>query len=347
MQPIYAAQLLINKIKKDYSDDIAVVVIMGSALYGDTHNRSDLDLFFVPKTERGNRLCFTFIVDGIGFDFWAISWDRLERIANHDERIASIITEGKVIYCSSDADGKRFMAIREKALDTSDHRKFLNKASVKLNEAYQDYYRLQKAKCLGDARMAAVGMVYNITDMLALLNRIPVKRGRGKLKTEIMNMPLVPERFSELYDTAFFSNDTNEIKKAYGELIENTQALLTREHGKDIGPRLFAESLSGLYEEMINAYNKIYHSCEIEDPVTALFASVELTHEIEQAFEGTGVSLGQLPDIAGAYDPKDLSNLYRTARNHQSRFESLLEANGVTIRKFQSFDELEAFLATL
>lgn len=347
MQPIYAAELLINKIKKDYVDDIAVVVIMGSTLYGDTHNRSDLDLYFVPKTERGNRLCFTFIVDGIGFDFWAISWDRLERIANHDERIASIITEGKVIYCSSAADEKRFKEIKEKALDTSDHRKFLNKASSKLNEAYQDYYRLQEAKCLGDARMAAVGMVYGITDMLALLNRIPVKRGRGKLKTEIMNMPFVPEHFSELYDTAFFSSDTNEIRKSYGELIENTQALLKREYGKITGPRLFSESLSGFYEEMINAYNKIYHSCEIEDPVTALFASVELTHEIKQAFEGTGVSVGPLPDIVGAYNPEDLSKLCRTAHDHQNRFESLLKANGVAIREFRSFDELEAFLATL
>ena len=104
MQPIHAADILIDKIKKDYASDVALVVIMGSTLYGDTHSRSDLDLYFVPKTERGNRLALTFIVDGIGFDFWAIPWDRLERIANHDERLASIITEGKVIYCASDAD---------------------------------------------------------------------------------------------------------------------------------------------------------------------------------------------------------------------------------------------------
>lgn len=91
MQPIHAAELLVDKIKRDYADDISVVVIMGSTLYSDTHSRSDLDLFFVPKTERGNRLCFTFIVDGIGFDFWAISWNRLERIANHDERIYNLV----------------------------------------------------------------------------------------------------------------------------------------------------------------------------------------------------------------------------------------------------------------
>ena len=139
MQPIYAAELLINKITKDYKDDIAVVVIMGSTLYGDTHSRSDLDLFFVPKTERGNNLGFTFILDSIGYDFWSISWDRLERIANHDERITSIITEGKMIYCASDADETHYNEIKKKALDTSDRRRFLAKASVKLDEVYKEF----------------------------------------------------------------------------------------------------------------------------------------------------------------------------------------------------------------
>jgi predicted nucleic acid-binding protein len=226
VQPDYAAKLLTNKIKKDYADDIAVVVIYGSAIYNDTHSRSDLDLFFVPKTERGYRLGFTFIVDGIGFDFWPISWDRLERIANHDERITSIITEGKVIYSASDSDRDHFNEMKKKALDTSDRNKFLDKASAKLNEAYRDLYCFQKAKALPDIRKAAITIAYSISDVLALLNRAPIKRGRGKLKAEIMNMPLLPERFSELYDTAFFSNDFNVIKQAFLELFDNTQELL-------------------------------------------------------------------------------------------------------------------------
>lgn len=347
MQPIYAAELLINKITKDYKDDIAVVVIMGSTLYGDTHSRSDLDLFFVPKTERGNNLGFTFILDSIGYDFWSISWDRLERIANHDERITSIITEGKMIYCASDADETHYNEIKKKALDTSDRRRFLAKASVKLDEVYKSLYHLQKSESLSDIRMAAIGMVYSISDVLVLLNRIPVKRGRGKLKSEILDMPLVPERFSELYDTAFFSNNINEIKKAYAELFENTKILLIKGRQKTAVPRLFAEMLPGFYEELINAYNKIYHAYEIGDPVTALFASVELTHEIEQAFNGTGVSPKTLPDIVVAYDPGNLSKLYQTAHEHQSKFEKLLKANGVTIREFKDFDELEAYLVTL
>ncbi|WLR54502.1 hypothetical protein LC048_19030 [Mesobacillus subterraneus] len=53
MEIIKAAEILIEKIKKDYRDDVACVVIMGSYIYGDSHSRSDLDLYFIPKTERG------------------------------------------------------------------------------------------------------------------------------------------------------------------------------------------------------------------------------------------------------------------------------------------------------
>lgn len=74
MEPIKAAQILIEKIKQDYLEDIAVVVVMGSYIYNDTHRKSDLDMYFVPKTERGKNLGKVFIIDGVGYDFWPIHW---------------------------------------------------------------------------------------------------------------------------------------------------------------------------------------------------------------------------------------------------------------------------------
>ena len=96
MKLIEIAESLINKIKKDYDGDISLVHIHGSYFYNDTHNLSDIDLYFVPKTKRGYNLGQTFILNGIGCDYWALSWEWLERIANHEEKIVSIITEKKL-----------------------------------------------------------------------------------------------------------------------------------------------------------------------------------------------------------------------------------------------------------
>ncbi|NSW90325.1 MAG: hypothetical protein HPY74_06540 [Firmicutes bacterium] len=347
MNMIRAAELLIEKIKTDYKDDIALVVIMGSYIYGETHSRSDLDMFFVPNTERGYNLGFTFVLDGVGFDYWPISWERLEHIANFNEKTTSIITEGKVLYYSSEADIERFNQIKQKALDTRDRRKFIHKASDKLNEVYKDYWGLLNAHTISDGRIYAIGIIYTVTYALALLNRITVKRGRGKLKQEILNMPLVPEGFSELYDTVFTDSDIDIFKKAYGQLIQNTETLILREKEKICEAVSFTDALSGFYEEMINFYNKIYHACETHDAVTALFASAELTNEIEQALKDTGVSSTQLPDLVGAFDPNNLEPLVSAAQNHQVKFVELLTTNGVKIRQFISFDELKNYLITL
>ena len=347
MSVIRAAELLIEKISKDFKDDIALVVIMGSYIYGETHSRSDLDMFFVPNTERGYNLGFTFIIDGIGFDYWPISWERLERIANFDERITSIITEGKVLYYSSAADMERYNQIKKKALHTIERKKFINKASAKFDEVYKVYWKLLNANTVSDACKYAIGIIYTITHALALLNRITVKRGRGKLEQEILNMPLVPEGFSELYDTVFTVSDIDVFKKAYGKLIQSTETLISREKEKISEKVSFAGALNGFYEEMINFYNKIYHACETRDAVTALFASVELTNEIEQALKGTDVSSKDLPDLIGAFDPNNLETLASIAQNHQTKFVELLTANGVNIRQFTSFDDLKVYLDSL
>ena len=52
MKLIEIVDCLIEKIKKDYDGDISLVHIHGSYFYNDTHNLSDIDLYFVPKTQR-------------------------------------------------------------------------------------------------------------------------------------------------------------------------------------------------------------------------------------------------------------------------------------------------------
>lgn len=347
MELLRAADILIEKIKKDYKDDIACVVIMGSYIYNDTHSKSDLDMYYVPKTERGKNLCKVFIIDGVGFDFWPISWERLERIANHDERITSIITEGRVLYYGSDEDLERFNQLKYKALDVSDKGRFIRKAQEQLDQTYKSYFKLLNAENLSEVRLYAMGIIFSLTYAIALLNRTTVKRGRGKLKKEIMDMPLVPKDFPSLYDTVFVSSDIAEIKNAYGQLISNMEELILNEQAKEMEPVSFADKLDGYYEEMINFYNKIYRACEIGDTYTALFAAVELTHEFEDAFSGTGVSPKQLPDIVGAFDPENTERFLELVHEHESQLVELFRSKDIKIRVFRDFEELEEYMKLL
>ena len=51
-----------------------------------------------------------------------------------------------------------------------------------------------------------------------------------------------------------------------------------------------------------------------------------------------------MPGLVVAYDPDNLSELCEVAHEHQNIFEKILRVNGITLREFKDFDELEAFL---
>lgn len=337
--------LLLNKIRADYKDDVAFVVVHGSTIYNETHAKSDVDLYYLAKTDRGNELSQVFILDGIGYDIWSIPWERLVRIASHEERSTSIITEGRLVYYGNDADLRRFNELKAIALDVSDRTKFINKAQTVLDDAYKSYYELLRSTGLYDARMCALRIVFAVTRATSLLNRITIKRGRGKLKAEIEAMPLVPTDFGVLYDTVFKNKGIGTLKRNYDALIKNTQKLIDAERRTVSNPKTFHEKMDKIYEEMINFYNKIRHACEVGDMVTALFAAGELQWEFEDKFAGTGVDARRLPNIMESFNPDDSSAFLKVVDAHQKAVLDLIKANHIQITEFGNIDQVRQFLS--
>ncbi|MCL2670909.1 MAG: nucleotidyltransferase domain-containing protein [Clostridiales bacterium] len=336
------ADILVDKIKRDYRDDVSLVHVHGSYAYNDTHARSDLDMYYVPKTPRGFKLGCTFILDGIGCDIWALPWERLERIAAHEERIASIITEGELLYYGTEEDLTRFEKLKKQAADTSDRKAYMTRARKALDLACKDGFLLQNAQTMPQIRIHTIGMLYHLSFALAQFNQTPIRRGRGLLKKEILDMPLVPEDFAMLYDRLFTGGEPCAIKDAAGALLQNTDKLMTVGMRTD-RPTPFPNLFGGWYEEMIQHYNKIYHACKIGDVYTPLFAAVEFTQELNEMLQEAGVAPA-LPDMAAAYDSNDLEKIAAAARAHQAAFEALLLDNGVRSLRFSTLEEVERFL---
>lgn len=74
---------------------------------------------------------------------------------------------------------------------------------------------------------------------------------------------------------------------------------------------------------------------------------MELTRQVEDAFWGTGVSTKQLPDIVGASNPQSTEVLLDLVHKHEAQFVELLQSNGVKIRVFRDFEELEEYMKLL
>ncbi|RJX25550.1 MAG: hypothetical protein C4537_04250 [Acholeplasma sp.] len=341
MQPVL--EIIIDTIKNDYKDDIAIFVIMGSHLYQETHSKSDLDMYYIPKTKRGYDLASVFIIDGIGFDLWPISWERIEKIAKHEERIGSIVSEGRVVYYSSDDDLKRFNEMRALANDQSNPGHFIYRSRNQIKTVYQDLYFLDQASSISEVRYYAIQVIYGLTFALALLNQITIKRGRAKLLSEILNMPFVPDAFEEHYLKIFNSKDIKTIQEAIHHLVSSTQTLIN-DRWYTLIDHSFKDEAQGFYEELINNYNKIERAYHVNDKITSLYAAAEIDHEIDDIISHRGVSLDGLPNLLEAYDPSDLSKIYKRSREHQQKLVEILTLNHVKINVISDLEELKTFL---
>ena len=319
--------------------------MMGSRIYHDTHPKSDVDLYFIPKTERGYHLAFVCVLDGIGYDFWPISWERMERISHWDERIVSILTEGHMAFVSSEEDKLRFLNLKAHALSIDIHQTLKDKAKKKFQDVYPLFFDLCQKETLSEFRIASIKIIYLLTEVIAMYNQIAIKRGRKYLKDEILNMPIHPKGFSDLYDAVFISKDMKYIKKSLHELIMRVDMMFNEEKKThQITP--FIEQAHGFYEEIINNYNKIERACHINDPYTALFAACEIEFEFEWLFKDTDVKK-DLPDLVGYYHHDHLDQFLIHAQHHQQALINLLQTHGVKIQVFEDKSDLERYIAKL
>jgi hypothetical protein len=341
------ADTLVDKVKRDYAGDVSIIHIHGSYIYGNTHNLSDLDIFFVPRTGRGYNLGTTFIMDGIGCDFWALSWERLERIAAHDESVVSILTEGEILYYYSNEDLQRFNDLGKKSLELYKDKNFSVRHAEELsNNLYKIYYKIQKGTTMTDLRYCIIDFLFWLSFILAELNGVLIKKGRKYLKEELLSMPVVPRDLEVMYDTLFYSTNIPEIKGCLITLIDELLIIIKEQKEVYATTNLFDRVFAGWYEEMIQSYNKIYHACEINDIYTPLFASVQYVDEMDEMFTETGYK-SFLPDIVGYYDPNDLSKINKIAKEHQHQFEKILSQNNVKVKRIKDFKELREYLDTL
>ena len=341
------SDILVDKVKRDYASDVSIIHIHGSYIYGNTHNLSDLDIFFVPRTERGYNLGTTFIMDSIGCDFWALSWERLERIAAHNESVVSLLTEGEILYYYSNEDLQRFNDLGKKSLELYKDKNFSIRHAEELsNNLYKIYYNVQKSNSITDLRYCIIDFLFWLSFILAEINGISIKKGRKYLKEELFSMSIIPKDLEIMYDTLFYSINMSEIKECLITLIDELLIIIKEQKEIHVKTNSFDQVFTGWYEEMIQYYNKIYHACETNDIYTPLFASVQYINEMNEMFSETGYK-SHLPEIVNYYDPKDLSKINKITKEHQYQFEKILSQKNIKIKRIKGFKELKEYLDTL
>ncbi|WP_039789782.1 nucleotidyltransferase domain-containing protein, partial [Paenibacillus riograndensis] len=82
--------MVIERVKRDFPEDIAIIALSGSFVTGDFHEKSDLDLIIINNTDRGWEISSCFILEDVGYDLYCTPWNtRIEQQANLESPMVS------------------------------------------------------------------------------------------------------------------------------------------------------------------------------------------------------------------------------------------------------------------
>lgn len=358
------ADIFIDKIKKDYAEDVAIAAYYGSYAQGTQNSKSDLDIFFIPSTDRGGELGDCFILDDIGIDLFPISWTRAEGIASFNESIVSVLADCNILYYRSEEDLDRFNSLREniKSLCSPEKKSvMINKAIEKFNKCFVSLYNIERLSDITSIRVEAFNIVTTVFETLSLLNQTYFKKGWGNNLSRILSFKIKPNNIGELVKSIITEVNNERIIENCTTLIDEMRNIIVQEQKLVVKKHPFKDAFTGYYEEMKSTFNKIITACDSNDYETAFYSSVALQNEIASflARVEEGISYSRLntfnqfrkvydkynlTDLLANYQYDNLSILKQAVVDLEVKFVEILKSNDLEIKEFSTLDEYENYV---
>lgn len=298
---------------------------------------------FIPKTPEGEKAAMSFIVDGVGYDYWGIPWERMEGIADLQETISVILAEGEVVWAASAADKARFYALKERMFrNLSDPRYVCRIIARRLEDAMEIYKNMAFEEDTGMLRMGARFVGIYLGDAIAAANGTYLKCGETGTDDPspiLRSLPDVPEGYVEMQGKLCAAASGEEIVSLCREMILKVRKFLQARMPKAQEEKPSPESIAGWYEEMIYTWRRIQYFCDRGDAPNAFGWGGYLQQDMGML--GDLLTDGER-NILRNFDAEQLSAFAQRCEEARALVYNRLKAHGVPIREY---DTLEAFLA--
>ena len=329
---------VIQKIKREYLEDIALLVaVEGASVNNDGHGEA-FD-YFVPATERGNELSQTFILNGVGKDLYPRSWERMERTADLEDPATICLGNAKIVYSRTKEDEERFEEIRKRLYrNLADPHFLYRKALENLDVAMNLYKTLVFEEKMYNIRGLA-GFIHNYLSVsVACINGTYSDNWHVGMIPIMRKWKNLPEGFIENYERLLEGTTPEEIKNiAYSMILSSRLFIANFKPEVEESPReVDFHDLADWYQELKTTWNRLYFYCESEDKDATFGEAYHLQNEISIVSEEYG--LGEM-DLLGFYEPKKLQTLAKQAQVLESRIVGAIESRGIQIRQYESLED--------
>ena len=343
----YAAWI-VEKIRRDFPEDVSMALVYGSYINGTAGAKSDLDCYFIPKTQRGYELARTFLFDDVGYDLFPMDWHRVEGIASLEEGLPPLLGDVQILYSASQEDSARFAALQALQKQNLQDEEYVRRVAAKKCHLAARYCGEMKADLpLNHIRKIAGGMIMVLADAVALYNHDYFHRGTKMQYPDLLSrFPEVPESIPGFYRQTVEAMDADAVIQAAAGMLEAVCQYIgiPVEVPADAEMRLPADGtmdagqLAGLYEEISATFQKVYLCCENGNHILAFLSAVVLQNELDLAR-----SLGcPAMDLLSQWNPAALPCFADWVRKCEAALVALILENGGKLRHYHSFEEFVA-----
>jgi len=331
------ADWVINKIESEYRSDVCLL-LEHKTLKLDKDMADTKFGFYIPATNRANGLARTFIIDGIGYDLFPMSWERVENMADVKSYNTTCLGDANILWARSDEDRQRFISLQARLQANLQNPQYMIERAKKwLNtvaEIYQDTLFEEK---LYKVRENAGYICDLLSIAVAFANLRYFTHGQTNQLVELAKMERVPSDFIELYRKIVIESCPDKQKKHCFELIKNTKEFFaTFEEPASANTFTDFSELASWYQELCYTWRRVYHWCDKNDPINAYIWCCMLQNEAKEWGTKFGITD---TDILSHYDASDLESFRKRAEKVELNFRHAIEENGVKLDEYKNIED--------
>ena len=325
---------LLNRIKTEYKDDVAIVV-RSNALQAPGYEESPFPLWFIPATKRGEEAAICFILAGKSYDFFDRSWDDMPRYESVEDYDTMIVADSTVLYSRCKEDLERYEELKRNLFANLKNDDHMRKVALK------DYHWAVEVfnKCaLGTSPSYVMMLGCYVCDLLvhsiASLNNRFIPHSFTNQYEFLQSCVKKPEGFEALYLKINRSNNAAEMKDLCARIIALMRQYLGLEEER--ARRIDAAGLALWYEEIIDDWNRIRGFAQRGQLRNVRGWATKLQYAIHNASQQHGIE--EYP-LLEKFDETNMAAYFEYADWVEADIRRILRENNVKLNEFASADE--------
>ena len=329
---------VIRRAERLCPEALDLIAVYGSALTGDTWEKSDLDLAIVINNDAGYALAQGFLLEdtGIAYDLYCTTWTQLEEMAQYRDPQIARLMDSEIVYRREEAAAERLRRLRDgcgKRLSVPFSTADFASVRAALREAEHFYARTMTADTLSEARINAYGAVRRCMDAVMLAAKRYYRKGVRRVFEELREAD-APDGFCETAIAVTMAGNLEALRLSLTAMMR-----LMREFETKLASRFAAEkqppkpaALRGTYEEMCSNWAGKMLLAERSGDRWLAFASMSC---FQSMLDEIGEETALPPfEVLADYDPENLSATRCRFQAHLERYREFCGSCGLPVCRY-------------